>query len=1271
MSTGVRRLSLLWSVVLSLALVGCGLDDRDVEREIERTKTVRADTIRTQLESLIARASSALDTLRGQLEREDAPTTLDARFELVETVRREFGISGMLWEGPGGDAAWAGRVIEPRSLPAAHAWSGSFRTGDVTYQEGPFVRSLLVGPREIQGGYATANVVLEELGPEDGAKRAFTDRWLAPLSLWAVDLRPPGARVDEDATSPVVRAEVKWNGTPAIEVHLHDLEREAIRERLQAEHDQRVGFMLLALLALLVTGGCVYLARAQRLGRMRWLLGIALVLVARAAIRFIDLPHRFSTPGTVFSPNAFAIDTPFGWLSSPADFALSSIAYVLTAAFFRAAIIQYVRPSLRGGDRWAIAIGATALAGGVISRWMMIVISAVRGGEIPFFRTDSFWPSATASLMLFAVVASTAAALIAVEALLDRALACRVIRPRWVARFVVGFAAGAIAWLLGADALGAREVVFAMAFLAAWMARANATRVRVALPSRILLTSVLGTVLAFPVLFAHVGHRDAEALGREVEELVRAEDRARSEIEFALEDARRNDDLIRALERARDETPEEGLALHVWQRSDLLESELPGVVTVLDRVGREIDSFTLSAIPRRMIPTPKPPTRKDNDVEVFTARRERGRIRSVVGRTRLRNDAGDVVGHAVITAPDLLDLKLRPLGEQVLTRTMLSDFPLSYVHRLQFALLQKGRVEVCNDPTVARRAGQFGPDALQSLSDDANPLVWEDAESFGYAVWNEARGHTIAVKAPKPRGGQILLALARVLLVGVGMGAIVALLWWMATIRGFTWRMHHKILLSYFLISIIPLVLLGLASARDTKGRFEARMSQRIATDIARVRAEFELMGPSLFSTADNDHLERGATERRHDVLLYRGGNLEASSRIGLVRAELLSPRLPPEVFRATHLDQRQIVQKQADYAGRPVWFGYAPVLDGRGRTRAVVGVPLLYDRDRMDEELSVTGSVLLAGYLLTVVLVLLGGMVAARSIARPMQLLAEGTKRVAGGDLNVKLPEGGGDEVGELVRSFNKMTEELRSTTDRAVRAEREAVWREMARQVAHEIKNPLTPMRLMIQQLEADIRDDPTRAKEALKRTTPIVLRQIEDLSRIASDFANFARMPKREKTKIDVASVVGEIATLYAASKADGIHVHSHFDDDLPPLMADEQEFRRVLINLVRNAIQAIKDGGEIELRAVHEAMGPSPGMLLTVRDTGSGIDEETRKRLFEPHFSTKSKGMGLGLSMVKRFVDDSGGVIQVKTAPGEGSSFVLWWPLIEDAGTLGSA
>ena len=180
-----------------------------------------------------------------------------------------------------------------------------------------------------------------------------------------------------------------------------------------------------------------------------------------------------------------------------------------------------------------------------------------------------------------------------------------------------------------------------------------------------------------------------------------------------------------------------------------------------------------------------------------------------------------------------------------------------------------------------------------------------------------------------------------------------------------------------------------------------------------------------------------------------------------------------------------------------------------------------------------------MAAYLLTLVVVLLGAIYAANRIARPLAHLAEGTQRVASGSLDVVLPGEGGDELGQLVANFNTMTRELRETTARAVEAERQSAWRKMARQVAHEIKNPLTPMRLMVQQMEAEARD-PERAQDAIRRAAPVVLRQIETLTRIAGDFANFARLPKRRHTEIDPAALVHEVTALHSGTAKHGVVV-----------------------------------------------------------------------------------------------------------------------------------
>ena len=352
-------------------------------------------------------------------------------------------------------------------------------------------------------------------------------------------------------------------------------------------------------------------------------------------------------------------------------------------------------------------------------------------------------------------------------------------------------------------------------------------------------------------------------------------------------------------------------------------------------------------------------------------------------------------------------------------------------------------------------------------------------------------------------------------------------------------------------------------------------------------------------------------------------------------------------------------------YAGRPVWFGYAPVLDSLGRTRATVGVPLLYDADRIEAQLTLTGSVLLAAYMLTLVLVLVGGIYAARRLTRPLGDLAMATQRVSAGDLDIEtLPGSGDDEMGQLVEAFNTMTGEVREMTVRLARAERESSWRRMASQVAHENKNPLTPMRLMLQQMEADLARDPEQAGASIRRMAPKVLTQIESLDRIARDFGRFARMPARRTDEIDVGALVRDVTDLYEGAALEGIEVRCEIEDGLPPIWWDEEELRRVLLNMVLNAMEALegRDGGHVVLRAAGDTRASGPGVLVTIEDDGVGIEPANGERLFEPQFSTKTRGTGLGLAIVNRIVRDLGGTIDFESEPGRGTTFRLWWPSV---------
>jgi nitrogen fixation/metabolism regulation signal transduction histidine kinase len=234
-------------------------------------------------------------------------------------------------------------------------------------------------------------------------------------------------------------------------------------------------------------------------------------------------------------------------------------------------------------------------------------------------------------------------------------------------------------------------------------------------------------------------------------------------------------------------------------------------------------------------------------------------------------------------------------------------------------------------------------------------------------------------------------------------------------------------------------------------------------------------------------------------------------------------------------------------------------------------------------------------------------------------------------------------------------MTANLKQSQDEIVKTQRELAWREMARQVAHEIKNPLTPMRLSIQHLQQAYADRVEDFGTLLNRITATMIEQIDALSRIASEFSSFARMPPRSMQPCSVHAIVRDVVTLFQQEK---LTFTLALDADTDVVRADPDELRRVVINILRNAVQAMNGRGSVSIRTSSAA----GSMTVRIEDSGPGIPEELRGRLFEPNFSTKSEGMGLGLAIVKRAVEDMGGSVAVESALGKGTAMILRMPLV---------
>ena len=289
----------------------------------------------------------------------------------------------------------------------------------------------------------------------------------------------------------------------------------------------------------------------------------------------------------------------------------------------------------------------------------------------------------------------------------------------------------------------------------------------------------------------------------------------------------------------------------------------------------------------------------------------------------------------------------------------------------------------------------------------------------------------------------------------------------------------------------------------------------------------------------------------------------------------------------------------------------------------------------------------LLAATAFALGVVVLGTVLVARRTTRPILALKEQTERIAAGDLDARVDVRTQDELGDLAQSFNHMTRELSESRRRLVKAEKDAAWREMARQVAHEIKNPLTPISLSVDLLKRARDERSPQFDEIFDRTVDLVHRQVDSMRRIASDFSAFAGASKAAPSAFDARAVLEEILDLNAAW-ANELGVRIERSSSSAQVFVDRGELRRVLINLVSNSLEAMSRGGVLSasLRRVPGAQADHSGKVeIEIRDTGVGISTEVRKRLFEPYFTTRTGGTGLGLAIARRLVEEMSGEIEI--------------------------
>lgn len=374
---------------------------------------------------------------------------------------------------------------------------------------------------------------------------------------------------------------------------------------------------------------------------------------------------------------------------------------------------------------------------------------------------------------------------------------------------------------------------------------------------------------------------------------------------------------------------------------------------------------------------------------------------------------------------------------------------------------------------------------------------------------------------------------------------------------------------------------------------------------------------------------------------------------------EMDSLQVPQEVQYSTLKqlstgNERAYVDK--NFLGGERTLAYWYFTDVKGKPILITNVVYQKSHDRL-RELKQFLTEISGVFLILFLVAALTAYLLSRYITRSIESIRKRLRSIQLNGTNEPIPWEGSDEIGALVKEYNRMIGELEKKAEALAQSEREQAWREMARQVAHEIKNPLTPMRLRTQQLIKTWRDGGGSFDEKLDAYTHGMIEQIETLNRIANEFSSFAKMPEPHFERVHILEQIQRCVDMYSGHEHCRFEVQSSFLHT-PYFQLDKDQFIRVINNLLNNAVQAIQAESK---GIIHIALRPTrAGVLIRIQDNGNGIPDDMRSRIFTPYFTTKSTGTGLGLAMVKNMVQSLGGSVYFWTRMNHGTSFFVFLP-----------
>ncbi|MDP4268146.1 MAG: HAMP domain-containing sensor histidine kinase, partial [Bacteroidota bacterium] len=398
------------------------------------------------------------------------------------------------------------------------------------------------------------------------------------------------------------------------------------------------------------------------------------------------------------------------------------------------------------------------------------------------------------------------------------------------------------------------------------------------------------------------------------------------------------------------------------------------------------------------------------------------------------------------------------------------------------------------------------------------------------------------------------------------------------------------------------------------------------------------------------------------DINIYNtNGDLIGSSREKIFDEGLIGKRMNLTAYKKMFFEQQPYFVHD-EYIGKLGYSSaYVPFRNNQNKTIAFLNIPYFTQQSELKREISVYLVTIINIYLLLTLIAVFVAIFISGRVAKPLSLIAEKLSQIKLGKKNELIKWSYNDEIGVLVKEYNRLTEELVRSADLLAKSERESAWREMARQVAHEIKNPLTPMKLGIQYIQKASNEDDPLLKERIEKFTKTMISQIDSLSSIASAFSDFANMPKSINELIELNNFINSVIDLHKDNESFDLTYSSDINSSCM-IYADKKQLLRVFNNLINNSIQAFKDyvRGNIQIKLYSD----DKFYYISFKDNGCGIDDSFKSKIFSPNFTTKNGGMGLGLAMCKSIINSFEGDISFVSTKDIGTTFFIKLPKISE-------